>query len=56
MTKAKKSLASVVQSAVAANQGYLAVSAVPALKGGRPVATIVLVNASGRKSVSESLE
>jgi hypothetical protein len=56
MAKAKKSLASAVESAVAANAAYRALSAVPELKGGRPVATIVLVNGSGRKSVSERLE
>jgi hypothetical protein len=56
MAKAKKSLASVVESAVAANNGYRALSAVPEVKGGRPVATIVLVNASGKKTVSEGLD
>jgi hypothetical protein len=56
MAKAKKSLSSAAQEAVAANAGYRAVSVVPALEQGKPVATIVLENATGTKTVSESLD
>lgn len=56
MAKAKKSLSSAVQKAAAANAGYRAVSVVPALEQGKPVATIVLENATGTKAVSERLD
>lgn len=56
MAKAKKNLRSVVAAAVAANVGYRAVSVVPSLEGGRPVAKIALENATGTKSVSEGLD
>jgi len=56
MAKAKKSLSSAVGKAVAANAGYRAVSVVPTLEKGKPVATIVLENAPGTKTVSESLD
>jgi len=56
MAKAKKSLSSAVQKAVAANAGYRAVSVVPALDSGKPAATVVLENASGTKTVPESLD
>src|SRR5215471_8841081 len=42
--------------AMAANAGYRAVSVVPALDSGKPAATVVLENASGTKTVSESLD
>jgi len=56
MAKAKKSLSSAAQKAVAANAGYRAVSVVPTLEQGKSVATVVLENATGTKTVSESLD
>ncbi len=56
MAKAKKSLNSAVQKAVASNAGYRAVSVVPTLEQGKPVAAVVLENATGTKTVSESLD
>ena len=56
MAKAKKSLRTAVAKAVAANSGYRAVSAIPSLKDGKPVATVVLQNASGTKSTVEKLD
>ncbi|HYT32585.1 MAG TPA: PepSY domain-containing protein [Thermoanaerobaculia bacterium] len=56
MAKAKKSLSSAVQKAAASNAGYRAVSVVPTLEQGKPVATVVLQNATGSKTVSKSLD
>src|SRR6266571_2158087 len=56
MAKAKKSLNSAVQKAVASNAGYRAVSVVPTLEQGKPVAAVVLENATGSKTVSKSLD
>lgn len=56
MAKAKRSLSAAVGRAVAANPGYRAVSAMPALEQGKPVATVVLENSSGTKTVSEKLD
>ena len=56
MAKATKSLTSAAQKAVAANAGYRALSVVPSLEKGKSVATVVLENATGTKSVSESLD
>jgi hypothetical protein len=56
MAKGKKSLRSAVEKAVSGNAGYLAVSVVPSLEGGRPVAKVILENATGTKSVSEGLD
>jgi outer membrane murein-binding lipoprotein Lpp len=56
MAKAKRSLSSAVQKAVAANAGYRAVNVVPTLEQGKPVATVVLENATGTKTASESLD
>jgi len=56
MAKAKKSLTAAVGKAVEANTGYRAVSVVPELKEGKPVATVLLENAAGTKTVSESLD
>jgi hypothetical protein len=56
MAKAKKSLRTAVAKAVAANPGYRAVSAIPSLKEGKPVATVVLQNATGTKSAVEKLD
>lgn len=55
MAKAKKTLSSAVSKAVAGNAGYRALSVVPSLEQDKPVATIVLQNASGTKTVSEKL-
>ncbi len=56
MAKAKKSLSAAVAKAVAGNPGYRAVSVVPSLEQGKLVATIVLENATGTKTVSEKLD
>jgi outer membrane murein-binding lipoprotein Lpp len=56
MAKAKKSLRSAVEKAVSGNAGYRAISVVPSLEGGRPVARAVLENATGTKAVSEGLD
>lgn len=55
MAAAKKSLSSAVSKAVGANKGYRAVSAIPSLEDGKPVATVVLENAKGTKTVTEKL-
>ncbi len=56
MAKARNSLRSAVAKAVAANPGYRAVSAIPSLEQGKPVATIILQEAGDRKTVSEKLD
>ena len=56
MVKAKRSLRAATDKAVASNKGYRAVSAVPSLEQDKPVATIVLENATGTKTVSEKLD
>jgi hypothetical protein len=56
MAKAKKSLRSAVEKAISGNAGYRAISVVPSLEGGRPVAKAVLENATGTKTVSEGLD
>jgi hypothetical protein len=56
MSAAKTSLRSAVSKAVASNKGYRAVSAVPSLNDGKPIATIVLQNAKGTKTVTEKLD
>jgi len=56
IAKAKKSLRSAVAKVVSGNAGYRAVSVVPSLEGGRPVAKVVLENATGTKAVSEGLD
>jgi hypothetical protein len=55
MGKAKLSLAKAVGDAVAANSGYRAVSAMPALNGGQPEATITLLKGDEIKKVTEKL-
>jgi len=55
MAAAKKSLSSAVSKAVGANKGYRAVSAIPSLEDGKPIARIVLENAKGTKTVTERL-
>jgi hypothetical protein len=56
MAKAKKSLRSAVSKAVAANPGYRAVSAMPSLEQGKPVATVILQKGADKKTVSENLD
>jgi hypothetical protein len=56
MTKAKLALDAAVDSAVKANAGYRAVSVVPMLDGGRPVAAVVLMKGQDVKKVTEKLD
>lgn len=56
MAKAKRSLRSAVAKAVGANPGYRAVSAIPSLEQGKPVATVILQREAERKTVSEKLD
>lgn len=56
MAKAKRSLSAAVGKAMGANPGYRAVSVVPSLERGKPVASVVLQNPSGTKTVSEKLD
>ena len=53
--KAKRSLSAAVAKAVAGNAGFRALSVVPSLEQNKPIATIVLQNATGTKTVSEPL-
>jgi len=54
--KAKTSLEAAVTKAVKANKGYRAVSAMPSLKDGRPVAEITLMKGAQSKTVSQPLD
>ena len=54
--KAKTSLDAAVTKAVKANKGYRAVSAMPSLKDGRPVAEITLMKGAKSKTVSQPLD
>lgn len=56
MAKAKRSLRAAVGEAVKANKGYRAVSALPALKDGHPVAAVTLAKGEEFKTVSEKLD
>ena len=56
MALAKRSLEAATASAVSANRGYRAVSAMPAVKDGRPVAEIGLTDGRTRKTVFERLD
>ena len=56
MTKAKKGLRAAVDAAVKAHAGSRAVSVVPALKDGHPVATIALATGDAITTVSEKLD
>ncbi len=56
MDRAKTSLHAAVDKAVKANAGSRAVSVMPALKEGRPVAEVVLLRAGAHKSVLETLD
>src|SRR5499426_855270 len=56
MAKAKKSLEAAAGEAVKENTGFRAVSVMPALKDGHPVADVMLVKGSEWKTVSEKLD
>jgi uncharacterized membrane protein len=56
MAKAKKTLRAAVDAAVKANAGSRAISAVPELKDGHPVATITLAKGDVVTTVSEKLD
>ena len=56
MAKAKRSLRAAVGEAVKANAGYRAVSALPALKDGHPVAAVTVAKGDEFKTVSEKLD
>jgi hypothetical protein len=56
MVKAKRSLEAAANDAVKQNQGYRAVSVMPALKGGHPVADVTLLKGDDWKTVSEKLD
>ena len=56
MARAKRSLAEATADAVKKNGGYRAVSAMPSLDGGRPVAEVTLVQGDDWKVVTERLD
>ena len=56
MNKATVSLLAATEKAVKANSGYRAVSIVPELKAGHPVATVTLARAQEFKTVDEKLD
>jgi len=56
MAKAKRSLDAAASEAVKENKGYRAVSVMPALKDGHPVADVTLVKGTEWKTVSEKLD
>jgi hypothetical protein len=56
MAKAKVTLDVAAANAVKGNAGYRAVSVVPSLEGGRPVATVVLLKGEDVKKVTEKLD
>lgn len=56
VVKSKISLDKAVQAAVAANAGYQAVSAIPALTGGHPVADITLIKGEDVRKVQQKLD
>ena len=56
MAKAKLPLAAAIASAVKANNGFRAVSAVPMLDGGQPVASVTLMKGEEVKKVTEKLD
>ena len=56
MSKAKRSLEAAAAEAVKENKGFRAVSVMPALKEGHPVADVTLVKGSEWKTVSEKLD
>src|SRR5262249_4929831 len=56
LAPAKRSLAEATSAAVKANAGYRAVSALPSLDGGAPVAEVTLVKGDDWKVVTERLD
>ncbi len=56
MAKAKRSLEAAASAAVKENKGFRAVSAMPSLKDGHPVADVGLVKGTEWKTVSEKLD
>jgi hypothetical protein len=56
MKKAKLSIGEAVANAVKANNGFRAVSAVPMLDGGHPVASVTLMKGEEVKKVTEKLD
>src|SRR5262249_9350942 len=56
MAKAKVSLLSATDKAVQANKGFRAVSVVPEMKGGHPVAEVTLLQGSTLKKVEQKLD
>jgi len=56
MARAERSLEFATAHAVAANQGYPAVSATPALESGHPVAKVLLLGGGEWKTVYEKLD
>ena len=56
IARAKRSLAEATANAVKGNAGYRAVSAMPSLDGGRPVAEVTLVRGDDWKVVTERLD
>src|SRR2546425_3669406 len=56
MAKAKVSLRAATEKAVKANKGFRAVSVMPSLKDGHPVAEITLVKGDEFKTASEKLD
>lgn len=56
MAKANVPLAQAVENAVRANGGYRAVSVVPTLKAGEPVAEVTLMRSAAVKKVTEKLD
>jgi hypothetical protein len=56
MAKAKRSLQAVADAAIKSNKGYRAVSIVPSLKDGHPIAEVTLLKGTEWKTVSEKLD
>ena len=56
MARAKRSLAEATAEAVKSNAGYRAVSAMPTIDGGKPVAEVTLVRGDEWKVVTERLD
>lgn len=56
MAKGKVSLTEALANAIAANSGFRAVSIVPAIKDGRPIAKITLVEGERWKTVIQKLD
>ena len=56
MSKAKTSLQAADSKAVKSNKGYKAVSAMPSLKDGHPIAEVSLMKGSESKTVTVPLD